>query len=43
MDEEYLDKYAIEFTLNKKYLNEKQLQEIQMEPTVLRFDDPLGA
>lgn len=43
MDEAYLDRYASEFIINKKYLNESQRWELEQEPIVLPYNDPLGA
>lgn len=43
MNEGYLDRYASEFIIHKKYLNADQLKELQKPPVVLPFNDPLGA
>lgn len=43
MDQAYLERYAHEFIIHKKYLSEEQMQELRQEPIVLKFNDPLGA
>lgn len=43
MDEAYLERYAYEFIIHKKYLDDVQLKELEQKPAVLDFQDPLGA
>lgn len=43
MDEAYLDRYASEFIIHKKYLSQEQLEELTQEPILLPYNDPLGA
>lgn len=43
MNEAYLERYAYEFIIHKKYLDDAQLKELEQEPVVLDFRDPLGA
>jgi bleomycin hydrolase len=43
MNEGYLELYASEFIVNKKYLSKEQLKELSREPIILPCNDPLGA
>lgn len=42
MDDSFLEKYAFQFVINKKYLTRTQLSELKQKPIVLRSDDPMG-
>lgn len=42
MDDSYLEKYAFQFVINKKYLSPEMLAELEQEPIVLPGNDPMG-
>ena len=42
MDDSFLEKYAYQFVINKKYFSEEQLSELDQEPIVLPGNDPMG-
>ncbi len=42
MDDSFLEKYAFQFVINKKYFTEEQLLELKQEPIVLKSNDPMG-
>ncbi|MCI9619960.1 MAG: hypothetical protein HFG85_08395 [Dorea sp.] len=42
MDDSYLERYAFQFVIHKKYLNEKQLSELEQDPVALPANDPMG-
>lgn len=42
MDDSYLEKYAFQFVIHKKYLNPEMLSELEQEPIVLPGNDPMG-
>ena len=43
MDESYMDLYSYQFIINKKYFNERQLEESAQEAIELKFDDTICA
>lgn len=42
MDDSFLEKYAYQFVINKKYFSKEQLSELNQEPIVLPGNDPMG-
>lgn len=41
MNDNYFDKFVMEVIINKKYLNEKQLEVLKKKPITMRYDDPV--